>query len=921
VSPARTLAAAVVPLLLHVLAREADRGLGLVLRAGVEPDGLLTEVVRAAMADASGLAFRVPAGVGLGLALWCALAWGRRRREGGGFRQALAREAPVLLPLLLRPALTLLALLSVGVQAAYPYAFTLPVALTQDWGPGQDAAALATVVAMRLPRLRVPAPRPVEVFALAFLVYAALVPGWAWRWEGHPGNEPKYLRQAVALGQGLTFDAAGVSAAMEDLPVRPLVEALPAAASAIARESWAMAGALARGEAGRDSIRATRITRQTIRGKDGGVYYVLAPGPSLLLAPALRVDRALNLARGTPGRVAASVLLWCALAALLVMALYQLVRDATGRPGLAAVLALGFALVPPFLFYPFQFYPEMVGALVLAVAFRTLALRPEGLAGHPWLFGLMLATLPWLHQKFLPVWLVLVATAVRSSRGTAEGRVPRDQRWWIPFAWASRNRAQGFAYGTSRALLLGVPIPTAASLYLTALYNFAITGSVRPDALFLAWGPGGVTSARVGQGILGLLLDARYGILPYVPILLLATGGLVLGGARRFAVVLPAAAVYYLTVASADNWAGAVCNLGRYFMPVAPLAVALVGLALRVPTRAERGSIWADDVPFASGRGGRAVLEGPGEGRSLAGASAASGALESAGPTDSSRPAPAKAPGTAGAETADPSSPDPDGAPRDDGTGRGVVALALILAAWTGLFAVALWQDPHAANDSALLLAKSAYADGNRYIPNLFIRQWSDGAPGLWARIAAWLAALAGAAFWLRRAATAGSGRGRSPLATLAAVAAVVLAAALLLERWPGTRTAPAFPRALALAPASLETTPPLLFIEGTARVREGEAIVGPGAVDLLVRAGSPVPRLKATVGGTAGVLRVPGLPPVLLRPTGASLDLPLVPYHEVRGREGRRAVYSRASLALDGEAVLRPVAQGEMEPEVGRNR
>ena len=167
-----------------------------------------------------------------------------------------------------------------------------------------------------------------------------------------------------------------------------------------------MAVALSRGEVGRDAIRASRITRQTIRGKDGGVYYVLAPGPSLLLAPALRADRAINLARGEPGRVAVSVLLWCALAALLVMALFQLVRDATGRPGLAAALAFGFALVPPFLFYFFQFYPEMVGALVMAVAFRTLALRPEGLRRHPWLFGGMLATLPWLHQKFLPVWLV-----------------------------------------------------------------------------------------------------------------------------------------------------------------------------------------------------------------------------------------------------------------------------------------------------------------------------------------------------------------------------------------------------------------------------------------------------------------------------------------------------------------------------------
>ena len=201
---------------------------------------------------------------------------------------------------------------------------------------------------------------------------------------------------------------------------------MAAAVVTLGRESWSMAGALARGEVGREAIRATRITRQTIRGKDGGVFYVLAPGPSLMLAPALRVDRAINLARGRPGRVAASVLEWCALAALLVMALFLLVRDATGRPGLAAALAFGFALVPPFLFYSFQFYPEMVGALVMALAFRTLALRPEGLRRRPWLFGLMLATLPWLHQKFLPVWLVLVATALfvgwrMSSRGVRRG--------------------------------------------------------------------------------------------------------------------------------------------------------------------------------------------------------------------------------------------------------------------------------------------------------------------------------------------------------------------------------------------------------------------------------------------------------------------------------------------------------------------
>jgi hypothetical protein len=415
----------------------------------------------------------------------------------------------------------------------------------------------------------------------------------------------------------------------------------------------------------------------------------------------------------------------------------------------------------------------------------------------------------------------------------------------------------------------GLVVPTLVSLYLTALYNFAITGSVRPDALFLAWGPGGVTSARVGQGVLGLLLDARYGIVPYVPILMLAAGGLVLGGARRFAAVMPAAVVYYLTVASADNWAGAVCNLGRYFMPVAPLAVALVAIAM------------------------------------------------------SSR--------AATPATADPSG---HGATGSLGMTRGLLALVLMLAAWTGLFAVALWRDPHAANDSALLLAKSTYADGHQYLPNLFIRRWADGAPGLWARIAVWLAGLGGVAWWLRLiSARAGSGRrGASPLATLAAVAALVLSAGLFLERWPGRRDAPSFADALFI-PGETATPAPVVFVSGAARKQYDEAVLGPGTVELLLRAPVAVSTLTVTVGGQGSVLRAEGRPPVVLRPTGALVSLPFVPYHDVRGRDGRSVAFTRVRLAVDGEAVLRlgegpanrphapPAPDGEMELGAGGDR
>lgn len=775
---------ALLPFALHGLAREVDAAMGLLLKASTPPSSFVGEALRVLASSGPGVAVKVALWTAAGALLWLALAAARAREEGRGLSAALGREAASFAPLYLRPLVSLLALASVGLHPSFPYAFTLPVALSQDWGPGQDLAALAAFAAMRLPAFRLPAPRPAAIFFVSFLVYALLTPEWARQWEGHPGNEPKYLRMAVAIGHELTLDAEGVSAPMEELQPRPLLEAAGRAMGTLVHESLGMFGALAGGAGiGRESITATRITRQTIQGKEGGVYYVLAPGPSMLLAPTLRVDRALNRARGVQGRLAVSVLAWNALAAGLVVALFLLVREATGWPGLAALVALGSAVVPPFVFYSYQFYPEMPGALVLTLVFHRLLSRPRRSTAGAWLFGALLATLPWLHQKFLPVWLVLVVTAA-----------------WL----AVREKAP-------RPVLVGLLAPQAVTLYLTALYNFAIAGSVRPDALFLAWGPGGVSAARVGQGLLGLLIDARYGILPQAPLYLLAAAGLVLGGARRFAFVLPAAVVYYATVASADNWSGAVSNLGRYVMPVAPLAVALAGVALA---------------------------------------------------RTSSR--------------------------------RGAVAVALMLAGWTGLLALRLFQDPHSANDGWVLLAKSTFADGNQYIPNLFIRSWSDGAPGLVARIMAWMAVAAVFAFWMRR--SAGGKGGESPAHALAGVAAIVLATGLLLERWPSARMAPHFGAAIASAPAVTS------FFDGPVAVREDEARLSPGRVDLLVRSAVPMPSIRMVVGGD-GLLRLPGRASIMARPAGALVDLPLEPRYTIRDTG---ETFQGLAMRVEGGVILR---------------
>ena len=112
--------------LLHALAREVDRGLGLVLRSEVEPDGLLAEVGRAMGAEASGAAVRVALWLVAGGAAWLALAGWRRRREGTAWAPALAAEAGVFAPLLLRPAVTLVALVSVATAPPTPTASRCP---------------------------------------------------------------------------------------------------------------------------------------------------------------------------------------------------------------------------------------------------------------------------------------------------------------------------------------------------------------------------------------------------------------------------------------------------------------------------------------------------------------------------------------------------------------------------------------------------------------------------------------------------------------------------------------------------------------------------------------------------------------------------------------------------------------------------
>src|SRR5262245_32188748 len=110
------------PFALHGLAREIDRAVGLLLHTSldlprfvpqalglVDPEQALRNVVLFALA---------------GAALWVLLAGLRSHFGSTSFRHVLAVEAFGFAPLLLRPALTLLALLCLGLRPTFPYAST-----------------------------------------------------------------------------------------------------------------------------------------------------------------------------------------------------------------------------------------------------------------------------------------------------------------------------------------------------------------------------------------------------------------------------------------------------------------------------------------------------------------------------------------------------------------------------------------------------------------------------------------------------------------------------------------------------------------------------------------------------------------------------------------------------------------------------
>jgi hypothetical protein len=270
----------------------------------------------------------------------------------------------------------------------------------------------------------------------------------------------------------------------------------------------------------------------------GRLYALHTPGLPALLLPAYA-------AFGLAG----ARLTMAACAALAALLVHRLVREVTGRGGLAVAVWAVVAFTPPLVFYALSIYPETPAALATA-AFLVLARRDPS-ARAVAAAALAAAALPWLHPKFLPLGIVGLGL-VLARRGS----------------WRARAAALAL-FGVSCAALLA---------FFHAHYGRA--------ALSAAYGPGftsDVSLARAPWGLAGLVFDRQYGLLWSSPVWWLAAPGLFAlfrartGDALRAALLAGATA---LVGASFSMWWGGACPPARFLVPAVPAFALALAAAL-----------------------------------------------------------------------------------------------------------------------------------------------------------------------------------------------------------------------------------------------------------------------------------------------------------------------------------------------------
>jgi hypothetical protein len=309
-----------------------------------------------------------------------------------------------------------------------------------------------------------------------------------------------------------------------------------------------------------------------VRGRDGAIYSIHAPGVAVLVLPAFRLA-------GYRGAQAMLIGAAAWTGGLIWIAAWRATRD----PRAAWFAWAAIAGSATFLLQSGMVFPDGPGALAVAVGVWLLvrlgdADDPVGPSAIV-IASVPLAALPWLHTRFsvLAAGLgVLIAWQLLAERAR-----PTAERVFRVSAFAAVPAISAMAWVAYFVAIYGTPNPAVP---------YGDTSG--PDGTHVSYAPG---------GLVGLLLDQQFGLLSYAPVLAAAFVGLARARSHRLdrlAAMAAGAGALYLVVAATYWmwWAGVPATPARLVTAVLPV--------LAVPL----ARAWADATPGT--RGALVVLLG-----------------------------------------------------------------------------------------------------------------------------------------------------------------------------------------------------------------------------------------------------------------------------------------------------------------------
>src|SRR5712692_2866942 len=390
---------------------------------------------------------------------------------------------------------------------------------------------------------------PLLCFATTFVLYVALIPRVLLYSSPPTGDQAYYLIETISLVQDRDFNVANNYAQHDEDKFYSLAPHPPGFVGSAAPYPL-----------------PPQLSHATNRPSSEWYGYHL-PGLSFVLAPAWIVGSWFSL--WWP----ATIVLMCAIGALVAVNIFLLAFEATGRLRVAIPVWLGLAFSSPLMTYTYLIFTELPTGLLVVYAFRRLELGWA--ANSRWrllLVGVCVGFIPWLAWRCVLISICLAVLALIQWR-----------RSWLVRAANLKSLAWVFAPGAFSAItlatynqyLFGQPIPsvTVPELGDTSPFHFPWSGADAAGST--------ITTA------LALLFDRQMGLLSYTPVLLLAVvGAIVMSRSNRPAdrrllgalalVVLP----YFAVIASFVFWNGIWNPPARYQTTLVPLLAAPLAMSL-----------------------------------------------------------------------------------------------------------------------------------------------------------------------------------------------------------------------------------------------------------------------------------------------------------------------------------------------------